>query len=350
MDAETAAALLALANAPRTHRKLLRSLSSIEQIFARAALPDQAVVPAYVARLQRWAEQPNCHVIHLRDARYPEPLKHISDAPLVLFAHGDIRCLQRPMVAIIGSRNASPVGQHTADYFARGLARRGLVVSSGLAKGIDAAAHRAAMAEGQTLAVLGTGPDIYYPAAHRQLQQQIMQSGLVVTEFAPGMPAKRDHFPRRNRILSGLAQLVLVVEAKLQSGTLVTTALAREQQRTLMAVPGSIWDVAYSGCLKLLKDGAGLAATVADVMNELNLPNLPPFEDDSERASGQIKSSRSLANRKLLANVGLEVTSIDTIVARSGLPVATVTEQLVLLELEGCVTSVTGGYIKMGRR
>jgi len=351
MEAETAKALLAMASAPSTHRKYLRSLSSIEQIFIRAPLPEVNIAPAYVERLQRWATQPNCHVIHLRDERYPEPLKHISDPPLVLFAHGDLRCLQARMVAIIGSRNASPVGQHTANYFARGLARSGLVVSSGLAKGIDAEAHRAALAEGKTLAVLGTGPDIYYPAHNRQLQQQIMQSGLVITEFAPGMPPKKDHFPRRNRILSGLAELVVVIEAKYQSGTLVTAALAREQQKTVMAVPGSIWNVAYSGCHKLLKEGAALATTVDDILQELNLPPLPPSLTEANGAQRvQINSSRSLANRKLLANVGLEVTSIDTIVARSGLPVATVTEQLVLLELEGHVTSVTGGYIKMGRR
>lgn len=356
MEAETAKALLAMASAPSAHRKLLRSLSSIEQIYLRAALPDANIVPAYVERLQRWADQPNCHVIHLRDERYPEQLKHINDPPLVLFAHGDLSCLQARMVAIIGSRNASPVGQHTSHHFASGLARAGLVVSSGLAKGIDAAAHRAAMVEGKTLAVLGTGPDMYYPAHNRQLQQQIMQSGLVLTEFAPGLPPKKDHFPRRNRILSGLAELVLVIEAKYQSGTLVTAALARDQQRIVMAVPGSIWDVAHSGCHKLLKEGAGLATTVDDVLQELNLPALPPslmqehiLPEHSARAA-QINSSRSLANSKLLANVGLEVTSIDTIVARSGLPVATVTEQLVLLELEGRVTSVTGGYIKMGRR
>src|SRR5690554_4859055 len=155
------------------------------------------------------------------------------------------------MVAVIGSRNASPVGQHTADHFARGLARAGLVVSSGLALGVDAAAHRAAMSEGQTLAVLGTGPDVYYPPRNRQLQQQIMQSGLVVSEFPPGMPGRRDHFPRRNRILSGLAEAVLVIEATVRSGTLATANIAREQQKTVFAVPGSIWDVGYSGCLRL---------------------------------------------------------------------------------------------------
>ena len=351
MDAETAAALLAMSSAPSTHRKYLRSLSSIEQIFIRAPLPDVAIAPAHVERLQKWAMQPHCHVIHLRDARYPEQLKHIADPPLVLYVHGDLNCLAARMVAIIGSRNASPVGQHSANFFARGLARAGLVISSGLAKGIDAEAHRGAMAEGQTLAVLGTGPDIYYPAHNRQLQQQIMQSGLVVSEFAPGMPPKKDHFPRRNRILSGLAELVLVIEAKYKSGTLVTAALAREQQRTVMALPGSIWDIAHSGCHKLLREGAGLATTVSDVLQELNLPPLPPSSVLGQgETPRQINSSRSLANRKLLANVGLEVTSIDTIVARSGLPVATVTEQLVLLELEGYVTSVTGGYIKMGRR
>ncbi|WP_417685959.1 DNA-processing protein DprA [Pseudidiomarina gelatinasegens] len=348
MDAETATAMLALASAPSKHRKFLRSLSSLEQMLHHARLPDSNIVPAHVDRLLRWLAQPECHLIPIRDSRYPERLQHIHDPPLVLFARGDLGCLQGTCVAIVGSRNASPVGQHSADYFARGLARSGVIVSSGLAAGIDAAAHRAALAEGRTLAVLGTGPDIYYPPRNQQLQQQIMQAGLVISEFPPGMPGKRDHFPRRNRILSGLAQLVLVVEAKLRSGTLVTASLAQAQQRIVMAVPGSIWDPAHSGCFKLLSEGAGLAVSVSDILHELNLPDIPPSND--EQGQGQINSSRSLANRQLLANVGSEVTSIDTIVARSGLPVAIVTEQLVLLELEGSVTSIAGGYIKMGRR
>lgn len=347
MDAETATTLLALASAPTTHRKFLRSLSSFEQIAHHARLPDTHIVPEHVDRLINWAAQPDCAAIHVRDPRYPERLLNINDPPLVLFVRGNSDYLQANCVAIIGSRNASPVGQHCADYFARGLARAGVMVSSGLAVGIDAAAHRGALVEGPTLAVLGTGPDIYYPSRNRQLQQQIIQGGLVVTEFPPGMPPKRDHFPRRNRILSGLAQLVLVIEAKLRSGTLVTANLARDQQRTVMAVPGSIWDAAHSGCFKLLREGAGLAVSVTDVLHELNLPEVPPSK---ALQGGQINSQRSLANRQLLANVGSEVTSIDTIVARSGLPVAIVTEQLVLLELEGSVTSVSGGYIKMGRR
>jgi len=348
MDAETATTLLALASAPSKHRKFLRSLSSFEQISAHARWPDANLVPARIERLRLWAEQPNCYAIHLRDPRYPETLRHIHDPPLVLFAQGDLSCLNAMSVAIIGSRNVSPVGQHTADYFARGLARSGVVVSSGLALGIDGAAHRGALDEGKTLAVLAAGPDVYYPSRNRQLQQQIMQSGLVVTEFAPGTPAKRDHFPRRNRILSGLSQLVLVIEAKLYSGTMITAGLAQEQQKTIMAVPGSIWDAAFTGSFKLLQEGAGIAVCVNDILHELNLPELPPSQLSEKHH--QINSKRSLANRQLLANVGSEVTSIDTIVARSGLPVAIVTEQLVLLELEGSVVSVSGGYIKMGRR
>lgn len=348
MDAETATTLLALASAPSKHRKFLRTLSSFEQIAAHARWPNANLVPARVDKLQRWAEQPNCHAIHLRDPLYPESLKHIHDPPLVLFAHGDLSCLEATNVAVIGSRNASPVGQHTADYFARGLARSGVVVSSGLAAGIDGAAHRGALEEGRTLAVLASGPDIYYPSRNRQLQQQIMQAGLVVSEFAPGTPPKRDHFPRRNRILSGLSQLVLVIEAKLYSGTLITAGLAQDQQKTIMVVPGSIWDAAFTGSFKLLSEGAGIAVCVNDILRELNLPELPPSQLSEKQH--QINSTRSLANRQLLANVGSEVTSIDTIVARSGLPVAIVTEQLVLLELEGSVISVSGGYIKMGRR
>lgn len=348
MDAETATNILALAAASAKHRKYLRSLSSFDLMQRHAREPDKVIQPKHIQALLNWLAIPNCFVIDCRAATYPEQLKHIDDAPLVLFAQGDLDLLRAPMIAVIGSRNASPVGQHTADHFARGLARAGLVVSSGLAMGIDAAAHRAAMSEGRTLAVLGTGPDIYYPPRNRQLQQQIIQSGLVISEFPPGMPSKRDHFPRRNRILSGLAQAVLVIEATVRSGTLATANIAREQQKSVFAVPGSIWDSGCSGCLRLLAEGASLAISVNDVLDELNLPHLAPSMNPSEPK--KINSPRSLANTQLLANVGIEVTSVDTIVKRSGLPVAMVTEQLVLLELEGKVTSVAGGYIKMGRR
>lgn len=348
MDAELAEQVLALASAPAQHRRYLRSLGSRELLLTHAKRADTPIAPSHVRHFQDWMRQPDCCYITIRDKTYPELLRQIDDPPLVLFVSGNAKLLQAPQVAIIGSRMASPIGLHTADYFARGLSQAGVVVSSGLATGIDGAAHRGALQQGTTLAVLANGTDVYYPPRHRQLQQQIRQAGVLVSELPPGMPPKRGLFPRRNRILSGLSSLVLIIEAKMRSGTMSTAALANAQNKDVWVVPGSIWDVAFSGSFKLLKEGAGLATSVDDILQELNLAPLPP--SDGITASAQINSSRSLANDQLLANVGLEVTSVDTIVARSGLPIAIVTEQLVMLELEGLVTSVPGGYIRMGRR
>ena len=340
--------LLAFGNGKlrRECRKASSFTNAIELAQRSPHAADVVIEAAHVARLERWLELPQTQVVSYFDASYPEALRYVSQPPLVLFCHGDVALLQCCAVAIVGSRNASPTGQHTADYFARGLASSQVVIISGLAMGIDAAAHRGALATGRTIAVLAGGPDVYYPARNRQLQQQIAQAGLLVSEFAPGVPSKRDHFIRRNRIIVALAQLVLVVEAKPRSGSLNTAKQALEQNRSLFAVPGSIWDQGMGGCLMLLQQGAGLAMSINDVRQELNLPSLP----SSTSAEDEINSQPSLANTQLLANVGNEVTSIDTIVARSKLPVAIVSEQLVLLELEGRVTSVAGGYIKVGRR
>lgn len=344
MDAETISALLQLQRSPARARHHAMRASSLAQ--AHSQLPCIDLDQRELSRCLAWLEHDQHHLLHWYHADYPDLLRHIHAPPPLLFVHGDISLLQRPQVAIVGSRNASPVGQHSAAHFAGALAHAGLVVSSGLASGIDAAAHRAALQQGQTLAVLGTGPDCYYPARNRQLQQQIAQAGALITEFTPGTRARTDHFPRRNRILSGLSQGVLIIEAKRQSGTLNTARLALEQNKRLWALPGSIWDVGMAGCLQLLQQGAQLVTNVNDIVTDLGLT----ISAAAVTKGSQNKSAECLANPLLLANVGTEVTALDTIVARSGLPVAIVTEQLVLLELAGVVTSVAGGYIKMGRR
>jgi DNA processing protein len=344
MDADTLSALLQLQRSPARSRHQAMRASSLAQAVGQ--LPVIDLDQREINRCLTWLQQPNHHLLHWYQHDYPESLRHIAAPPPLLFVHGELSLLQQPQVALVGSRNASPVGQHSAAHFAGAIAQAGLVVSSGLASGIDAAAHRAALQHGQTLAVLGTGPDCYYPARNRQLQQQIAQAGALVTEFSPGTRARADHFPRRNRILSGLSQGVLVIEAKRQSGTLNTARLAIEQNKRLWALPGSIWDVGMAGCLQLLQQGAQLVTNVSDIVHDLGLT----IRAEAVTKGSQNKSAECLANPLLLANVGTEVTALDTIVARSGLPVAIVTEQLVLLELAGVVTSVAGGYIKMGRR
>lgn len=344
MDADTLTALLRLQRSPARSRHQAMRSSHLEQ--AVSLLPAVDIDQREVKRCLAWLQHDNHWLVHWYHPNYPETLRHIPMPPPLLFVHGDVGLLERPQVALVGSRNASPVGQHTAAHFAGALAHAGLVVSSGLASGIDAAAHRTALQQGQTLAVLGTGPDCYYPARNRQLQQQIAQAGALVTEFTPGTRARADHFPRRNRILSGLSQGVLVIEAKRQSGTLNTARLALEQNKRLWALPGSIWDVGMAGCLQLLQQGAQLVTHVGDILDDLGAK----LATETVTKGSQNKSAECLANPLLLANVGTEVTALDTIVTRSGLPVAIVTEQLVLLELAGVVTSVAGGYIKMGRR
>ncbi len=336
--------ILALTRLVGHARRKVRQFSHLAQ--AHHLLAQATPTAKDITALEKWLKGGRRRVIHWFEQDYPEPLRLIPQPPLVLYVAGDWQLLQAPQIAIVGSRKASPPGQNAARYLAEHLTKSGLLVSSGLAQGIDRAAHEAALSVGPTLAVLGTGPDLVYPQRHRQLQQQIEQCGALVSEFSPGAAARPDHFPRRNRILSGLARGVLVVEAQLKSGTMSTARLALEQNKSLMAVPGSIWDNGMSGNLRLLQQGAALVTSVDDIFNELNLDRPSPICSlDAEN-----KSAPSLANPALLANVGNEATSIDTIVARSGLPVAVVCEQLVLLELEGRVASVAGGYIKVGRR
>ncbi|MBY6064210.1 DNA-processing protein DprA [Pseudidiomarina sediminum] len=336
-------ALQRLASSARRQVRQSATLASCQALLQpiMAGIPERTLATA-----QQWLAGGQRCVLHWFSSAYPTQLRAIHDPPLVLFVAGNLTLLEAPQVALVGSRKASPPALHTSRYFAEHLTQSGVLVSSGMAQGVDRAAHVGALQVGPTLAVLGTGPDNVYPKQHRQLQQQIEQAGVLVSEFPPGTPAKRDHFPRRNRILSGLSKGVLVVAAQTRSGTLTTARIATEQNRSVLAIPGSIWDPEMSGNLRLLQQGAALVTQVQDIFDELNLPRTAPCSEEVLENNSQ----RSLANPQLLANVGTEATSLDTIVARSGLPVAVVSEQLVLLELEGRVASVAGGYCKVGRR
>lgn len=339
--------LLALSWLPAEQRRLVFKQSSFAALRPLIVKQVSEVRPRQVQLTESWlAGHAKRRIMHWFDADYPELLRTIKRPPMVLYLAGNETLLQRPQLAIVGSRKASTVAQTNADYFAEQLTQAGLLISSGLAQGVDKHAHQGALRNGPTLAVLGNGVDIAMPRRNLQLQQQIEQSGLLVSEYPPGTPSKTEHFPQRNRILSGLAKGVLVIEAQPRSGSLNTTRHALEQGRTVMALPGSIWDAQVSGNLQLLRQGATLIRTATDVMQELNLE--PCYQQAS--LLDENKSTGSLANQQLLANVGYEATSLDTIVARSGLPVAVVSEQLVLLELEGRVASIAGGFIKVGRR
>jgi DNA processing protein len=284
---------------------------------------------------------PDRRALFLDQPGYPPQLAQIPDPPLALLVEGDAGLLLAPQIAIVGSRNASPAGRETAFAMAAALAGCGLVVTSGLAEGVDGAAHRGALAgSGPTLAVLGTGPDRVYPRQHLALASEIRQRGASVSEQPVGVPPRSFNFPRRNRIISGLSLGVLVVEAGAQSGSLITARLAAEQGREVFAVPGGIHNPLARGCHALIRDGAKLVETVSDILEEL-----PPFGGSLNPVSAPLPTTgqHDPAANPVLANLGDSPVSLDALVARTGLTVAEVSTMLLTLQLDGLVTALPGG-------
>jgi DNA processing protein len=271
------------------------------------------------------------------DAAYPALLREICDPPIVLWCRGESGCLARPAVAVVGSRRATPAGLSIARALGRGLAEAGLLVVSGLARGVDGAAHEGALeAGGPTAAVLGCGADVLYPPEHGRLAQRIRESGLITTEFPPGMPPLPHHFPLRNRIISGLCRAVVVIEASHRSGSLITARSALEQGRDVLAVPGNVASGRSSGCHALIKDGAALVETVEDVLNELRWP---------QRAAGLAADGvKSLVLSQLEVAMALgEVYSVDDLAGVTGLSATDLLAELGALEIAGRVTRFPGG-------
>jgi DNA processing protein len=330
----------------------------------RALGVGEAAAAAFLAREPEraaadfeWLAQPGNRLIELGDADYPSLLAESPSPPPVLFVSGDSDLLWFPQIAIVGSRNPTSGGIDTAADFAASFARSGLVVTSGLADGIDAAAHAAALDAGQpTIAVVGTGPDRVYPARNRALATRIREHGCIVSEFAPGTAARPDHFPRRNRIIAGLALGTLVVEAAQRSGALITARNASEAGREVFAIPGSIHNPMARGCHRLIREGAALVETSAEVIDALGpaaqrlaaglrgrlqgaaparspAPAAAPIEPDPQRV-------------RLLAALGHDPVGIDVLAERSGLTVGELSSMLVLLELEGVVSAQHGRYTR----
>lgn len=330
-----------------------RRLDAAVRDWLRA--PDAEVL----ARDRDWLERPGHRLLRCDEADFPPQLESIANPPAVLFVAGDAGLLLRPQLAVVGARGASPAGLANARLFARALAATGLVITSGLADGIDGAAHRAALdVDGATVAVMGTGPDRVYPTRHRELAACIARDGAVVSEFLPGTGARAGHFPRRNRIISGLSLGTLVVEASVRSGSLITARLAAEQGREVFALPGSIHHPLARGCHRLLRDGAQLVETVEDIVTALRPLALALGADLARRlepvspaagtapvaSSGADPADSDPARRRLLAALGHgEPMALDVLSARSGLPAHTVSSMLLMLELEGVVASQAGG-------
>lgn len=296
----------------------------------------------------RWLESPDSHFLPITSSAYPEALARLPDAPLGLFILGQTTSLHAPQIAMVGSRNPSRGGEQTAQDFARYFAGCGIAVTSGLAMGIDTASHRGALlGGGPTLAVMATGLDRVYPASNRDLAHEIAENGALVSEFPPGTSPKRGHFPRRNRVISGLSLGVLVVEAALKSGSLITARLAGEQSREVFAIPGSIHNPLARGCHRLIREGAKLVETAADVLEEL-APKLQQFILEPAPVGSESTSPASTApdhqHQQLLDAMGYDPVPTDTLVERTGLAPESVSSMLLLLEMEGRIASEPGGF------
>ncbi len=364
---------LALHRAPRvgsvTFAKLLAACGEPRQVFQAGAaqwnaLKLNAKLQAYLrapnwAAVEKdlaWLEQDGHHILTWNQAAYPARLKEIHDPPPLLFIQGDLALLSMPQLAIVGSRNPSQTGQDTAQEFAQYLAAAGWVITSGMAFGIDAASHRGALdSHGYTIAVTGTGLNTVYPAKHKALAGQIRRHGAMVSEFPPDMPPRHVHFPRRNRIISGMSVGTLVVEATLRSGSLITARQATEQGREVFAIPGSIHNPLAKGCHALIKDGAKLVESAHDILEELQafIPGLAPKLPSADLSPTQHAAQKDRLDEEyvqLLNQMGVgEPLSIDAMVERCGLTAEAVSSMLLILELRGRVHHLPGGsYARVG--
>jgi len=291
-----------------------------------------------------WSKASDCHLVIQSDEDYPILLRELSDAPVVLYVQGDVEQLAQPQLAMVGSRNPTTNGKETAERFAHSLAHAGLVITSGLALGIDAASHKGALAAlGKTVAVIGSGLQHIYPSSNLSLAKDIRLHGALVSEFPPETVPKPQYFPRRNRIISGLSLGVLVVEAALRSGSLITARFASEQGREVFAIPGSIHNPLARGCHQLLRLGAKLVEVVEDVLEELgSLQQVLSCHQPVKLPAADLPASL----REILLHIDYSTTPMDTIIMRSGLTASAVSSMLLSLELRGMVQIVPGGYAR----
>ncbi len=295
-----------------------------------------------------WGEQPEQNWLPFGDTRYPKLLQSIEDAPLLLSTRGHIGLLQDPQLAIVGSRHASKQGFQMATDFAQHLSAQGLTITSGLALGIDTAAHQGGLQGiGKTVAVVATGLDRIYPASNQALGRQIAEEGVMVSEFPLGTKPLAYHFPKRNRIISGLSIGTLVVEAALKSGSLITAKMANDQGREVFAVPGSIHNPQAKGCHQLIKQGAKLVESGQDILEELSShlqPILSPQSQDMFQNTPQPNlNSANTTLPAIIEHIGFNATSMDELVVLSKLPVYDIQSQLMLLELSGNIEALSAG-------
>jgi DNA processing protein len=338
---------------PSNYIRLLQDIGPPEVILqssaatlSRAVKPQlaqqikQSQDPALLQQTCEWLQQPGNHLLTLADSDYPQQLLQLPDPPPILYLKGRRELLQSKAIAIVGSRNATEQGNQNARLFARHLSDAGFCIVSGMASGIDRAAHEGGLAgRSSSIAVVGTGLDRVYPARNRDLAHQLAQDGLIISEFALGIQPLAGNFPRRNRIISGLSAGCLVIEATLNSGSLVTARLAAEQGREVMAIPGSIHSPQSKGCHQLLKQGAKLVESAQDVLEEIGVPVCNTAKKADTNASIATDSDYG----KILEKMGFDPCPVDIICDRAGLTADKVCAILLRLELEGLVSCLPGG-------
>lgn len=340
---------------PATQRQLLAAFGLPEGIYDAGFAPVAAVIGASAAGKMldydataavdlalEWQARPGNAILTLGDVAYPPSLLEIPDPPVVLYVKGDATLLSRSAIAVVGARSATPQGEANAEAFSTALSAAGLTIVSGLALGIDAAAHRGGLnGPGSTVAVIGTGADRIYPARNAELARRIAENGAVVSEFPLGIGPLAHNFPRRNRLIAGLASGVLVVEAAVKSGSLITARLASDCGREVFAIPGSIHSPLARGCHRLIRDGAKLVESAADILEELRLPSpeVAPARDlGLFEASGE--------ETRVLDAIGHDPVDVDTLVHRTSLTPEALYAILLTLELEGRVSRLPGGRLQ----
>jgi len=335
-------------------RELIRSGLTDEAATA-ICNPDEAQIESDL----EWLSHPNHHLLCWDDDAYPVLLRRIPNPPAALFIDGDPGCLWQPQIAVIGSRNPTAGGLDHARDFAATLARQGMTITSGLASGIDSAAHKAAMDAGAlTIAVNGTGLDQVYPASSRAVARRISSQGAMISELPLGSPPRRQHFPSRNRIISGLSLAVLVIEAGLNSGTLITARKAAEQGRDVFALPGSLNNPMAKGCHRLIREGARLVETTADIMQELGPVAAElqmeirqrldlPGEPRKKTPSGKENLLDDADYRAVWETLGYDPKPVDSIIEQTRLSAREISSMLLMMELKGMIKKHDGGrYVR----
>ena len=337
LGGESTRALLKAFGAPR--QVLEQPLAELSRVvsakLAKAVIagPD----PEKLVAALKWLEGANNHLVTLADDDYPRSLLEISDPPPILYLKGRRGLLSGNAVAVVGSRNATPQGLQNAEAFSKVMSDAGFAIVSGMALGIDAAAHRGGLAgRASSIAVVGTGLDLIYPPKNKALAHQLAESGVIISEFSLGMPALASNFPRRNRIISGLSLGTLVVEAALASGSLITARLSAEQGREVFAIPGSIHSPFSKGCHALIKQGAKLVECAQDVLEELGFSNL-------DQTAPPKKSAETIPEDALLLALGFDPVGFDALAERTGVAARVLSSKLMEWELAGVVASLPGG-------